>query len=299
MTDTPTNQSANTNQTVSVVTPSYNQAEYIRDTLDSVQRQSYDHVEHVVVDGESDDGTLDILREYEDAIEWISEPDDGQSDAINKGFDMVDGDIVGWLNSDDVYFDTEALERVISYFNRYDADVIYGDMALLDAESNVLKVHTVPDFDYNKLLRYCFIEQPALFFRSNVLEEERLDTDLAYVMDYEFWLRLARKNEFRHVSDVLAGDRNHDQRKILKDREAMQAEGRKMTRAYGATDPDTLTHQVERVRDIVTSGLPRRMTAVQKTLALHRNSPELAFDGTLFPRDTMLKNVFRPNRALL
>lgn len=299
MTDTPTNKPANTNQTVSVVTPSYNQAEYIRDTLDSIQRQSYDHVEHVVVDGKSDDGTLDILREYEDAIEWISEPDDGQSDAINKGFDMVDGDIVGWLNSDDVFFDTDTLGRVVSYFERYDADVIYGDMALLDADSNVLKIHTVPDFDYDKLLRYCFIEQPALFFRSNVLEEERLDTDLAYVMDYEFWLRLARKYEFRHVSDVLAGDRNHDQRKILKDREAMQAEGRKMTRAYGATDPDTLTHRIERVRDIVTSGLPRRLTAVQKTLALHRNSPELAFDGTLCPRDTMLKNVFRPNRALL
>lgn len=284
---------------VSVVTPSYNQAEYIRDTLESVRRQSYDPVEHVVVDGESDDGTLDILQEYDDTIEWLSEPDEGQSDAINKGFDMVDGDIVGWLNSDDVYFDTEALERVVSYFNRYDADVIYADMALLDADSNVLKIHTVPDFDYDKLLRYCFIEQPALFFRSNVLDEERLDTDLAYVMDYEFWLRLAQHYDFRHVGDVLAGDRNHDQRKILKDREAMQAEGREMTRAYGATEPGTLAHRIERARDILTSGIPRRVTALQQTIALHRNSPELAFDGALCSRSTMLKNVFRPNRDLL
>ncbi len=210
---------------VSVVTPSYNQAEYIRDTLKSVQAQSYDRVNHVVVDGESDDGTLDILREYDDDITWVSEPDEGQSDAINKGFNMTDGDIIGWLNSDDVYFDTEALARVVSYFDRYDADVIYGNIVLLDAESNVKKVHAVPEFDYRKLLRYCFIEQPALFFRSSVLEEERLDTDLAYVMDYEFWLRLARDYEFRHVGDILAGDRNHSQRKILKDREAMQAEG--------------------------------------------------------------------------
>lgn len=284
--------------TVSIVTPSYNQAEYIRDTLESVQRQSYDPVEHVVVDGQSDDGTLDILREYDD-IEWVSEPDEGQSDAINKGFDMVEGTIVGWLNSDDVYFDTQTVDRVVDYFQRYEVDVIYGDMALLDADSNVLKLHITPDFDSEMLLRYCFIEQPALFFRATVLEGERLDTALSYVMDYEFWIRLTRQYDFRHVSDVLAGDRNHEQRKILKDRKAMQAEGQTMTRSYGATDPDSLAYRMERLQDILTSGVPRRLAAVERTVAFHRDTPELAFDGDLCPRREMLANVFRPNRALL
>lgn len=284
---------------VSVVTPSYNQAQFIEDTLASVRNQTYDRVEHIVVDGGSDDGTLDILRAHDDSIRWISENDDGQSDAINKGFDMAEGDIVGWLNSDDVYYDTGVLDRVVSYFQNGDADVIYGDMALLDADSNVMKFQIVPDFDYNKLLRYCFIEQPALFFTAETLLGERLDTDLAYVMDYEFWLRLARNHEFRHVDDIIAGDRNHENRKILHDREQMKQEGRKMRQTYGAADPNSVEHRIQRLRDKLTSGAPRRVKAVRRTLSHHRHRPELAFDGEMCSRSEMLRNVFRPNRVLL
>ena len=101
---------------VSVVTPSYDQAEFIRETIESVRTQTYDNVEHVVVDGESTDGTTEILDEY-DHLQYVSEPDDGQSDAINKGFEMADGDVVAWLNSDDVFFDTEVIERVVDYLD--------------------------------------------------------------------------------------------------------------------------------------------------------------------------------------
>jgi glycosyltransferase involved in cell wall biosynthesis len=284
---------------VSVVTPSYNQARFIEDTLASVRNQTYDHVEHIIVDGGSDDGTLDILRAHDDTIRWISEDDDGQSDAINKGFDMAKGEIVGWLNSDDVYYDIGVFDRVVSYIDQYDTEVVYGDMALLDADSNVLKFQIVPDFDYDKLLRYCFIEQPALFFTAEALNGERLDTDLAYVMDYELWLRLAREYEFHHVDDVLAGDRNHENRKILHDREQMKREGKEMRRTYGAPDPNSLTHRIGRLRDKLTSGVPRRVKAVRRTLGHHRRQPELAFDGTLCPRSEMVQNVFRPNRVLL
>jgi glycosyltransferase involved in cell wall biosynthesis len=256
-------------------------------------------VEHIVVDGDSDDGTTAILESHDESLTWISEPDEGQSDAINKGFDMADGDIVGWLNSDDVYFDTGVLDRVVSYFEQTGADVVYGDVALIDAESQVLNLHTVPKFGYDKLLRYCFIEQPSLFFRSEVLEENRLDTDLAYVMDYEFWLRLAAEWEFRHVPDVLSGDRNHKARKILNDRDQMQAEGKEMKRQYGGRDHRSLGRQVDRVRDVLTSGLPRRLTAIRRTLTVHDETPDLAFDGELCPRSEMLLNVFRPNRSLL
>lgn len=287
------------NPLVSVVTPSYNQGRFIEETLASVRNQTYDRVEHIVVDGGSDDGTLDILQAHDDSIRWLSEDDDGQSDAINKGFDMAEGDIVGWLNSDDVFYDTEVLDRVVSYFDTYDADVVYGDMALLEADSDVMKFQIVPKFDYGKLLRYCFIEQPALFFTAGALEGERLNTDLAYVMDYEFWLRLARDHEFRHVDDVLAGDRNHENRKILHDREQMKQEGKEMRQSYGAVDPDSIEHRIQRLRDKLTSGMPRRLKAVRRTLDHHRRRPELAFDGELYPRSEMIRNVFRPNRVLL
>lgn len=282
---------------VSVVTPSYNQAGYIEDTIRSVANQTHEPVDHVVVDGESTDGTVDILERYDDSIEWVSEPDDGQSDAINKGFDRVDGDIVGWLNSDDVYFDVGVLERVADYFARTGADVIYGDMALIGPDSDILSIQVVPDFDYDRLLRGCFIEQPALFFRGHVLEDNRLDTDLEYVMDYEFWLRLAEKYDFRHVNDVLAGDRNHSERKILSQRDAMQQEAREIQRQYGASSSPRF--ELERKFDTATSGLPRALRAVVRTVNLHRNPPEFAFDGGLSPLGEMIGNAFRPNRDLV
>jgi glycosyltransferase involved in cell wall biosynthesis len=285
--------------TVSVVTPSYNQSQFIAETLSSVRRQSHDSVEHVVVDGGSTDGTVELLEARDETIRWVSEDDDGQSDAINKGFDMSTGEIVGWLNSDDVYFDTTVLERVVEYFEQTDADVLYGDMALISAASEVLKLQLVPDFDYEKLLRYCFIEQPSLFFRREVLEDERLNTELDYVMDYEFWLRLAQDYTFLHVSDVFSGDRNHANRKILNDRDRMQAEGREMTRRFGAPDHSSLSHRIGRFRDVVTSGIPRRAAAVPRTIRLHMDPPTLAFDGELRPLHEMLRNVAIDNSSLV
>lgn len=282
---------------VSIVTPSYNQASFVAETIESIRRQTVDDVQHVVVDGESDDGTLEILREYDDAIEWVSESDEGQSDAINTGFDMVDGDVVGWLNSDDIYFDVGVLERVTDYFRRYDADVIYGDIALIDADSDVLKLRCVPDWEYDRLLRGCFVEQPALFFRREVLASERLDVDLEYVMDYEFWLRLGREYEFRHVDDVLAADRNHPDRKILDQRTAMQEEATQIAREYGA--PTGTTYRVGRLADAAVSGVPRRLAAAYRTIQMHRTPPRLAFDGELLPLPEMLRNVLRPNRTLV
>lgn len=282
--------------TISVVTPSYNQAEFIEETLQSVARQTWSAVDHVVVDGESDDGTVDLLQAWDDRVRWRSEPDEGQADAINTGFDMARGDIVGWLNSDDVYFDTGVLARVATHFEQSDADVVYGDIGLLDADSRVLKLRCVPDFDYSRLRRGCFIEQPALFFRQHVLEDARLDPDLEFAMDYEFWLRLGTEYEFHHVSDVLAGDRNHPGRKILHERDAMRAESREVAAWYGLESG--WRYRYGRGIDVLASGVPRRLRAIRRTLALHRSPPELAFDGTLAPLPVMVRNVFEQNRNL-
>jgi glycosyltransferase involved in cell wall biosynthesis len=281
--------------TVSVVTPSYNQVEYIEHTLDSVANQRYPDVEHVVVDGESDDGTVDVLRERD--VQWVSEPDDGQADAINKGFDMVNGDVIGWLNSDDVFFDEGVLDRVVRYFEATDADVVYGDMALIDDESTVTKLHPVPAFDFEKLVRYCYIVQPSVFFRSDVIDTERLDPELKYVMDYEFWLRLGREYRFTKVDDVLSGDRNHAERKILHDREQMLREAAEIAGEYGR--PSGWKLRMARAGDAVTSGLPRRLQAMAQTYRLHRDTPELAFDGDLAPLPRMLGNIWRSNKEIL
>lgn len=282
---------------MSVVTPSYNQAEFIEDTILSVANQRYPRIEHVIVDGESDDGTVDILESYDDRVTWVSEPDDGQADAINKGFDMVNGDIVGWLNSDDVFFDTGVLDRVVTYFDHFNADIVYGDVGLLNADSEVLKLQVVPDFDYEKLLVGCFIEQPALFFRSDILDEHRLNTELEYAFDYEFWLRLGRNCEFRHVPDILAGDRNHDARKILHEREAMRRENRTVREKYGDSTAGRARRQ--RKLNLLFSGVARAVQAALRSVSMHRSPPDLAFDGHLRPLPEMVMNAARRNRNLV
>ncbi|MCK4733699.1 MAG: glycosyltransferase, partial [Methanophagales archaeon] len=114
---------------VSIITPSYNQGRFIEDALLSVKNQDYPNIEHIIVDGGSIDNTLEILRKYENEynLRWISEPDEGQSGAVNNGFRMAKGEIIGWVNSDDGYFDVSAISSVVKYFDKYKgADVIYG-----------------------------------------------------------------------------------------------------------------------------------------------------------------------------
>lgn len=274
---------------VSVVTPSYNQAEYIEDNILSVKRQSYVNVEHIVIDGESDDGTLDILRSYEDEydLRWESEPDDGQSDAINIGFGRADGDVIGWLNSDDVYFDVNAFERVIRYFERYNADVIYGDLGYIDATSTVCGLDVRPDFDRNILIYRSLIGQPATFFRREVLAEERLDPSFDFTMDWEFWLRLSKKFEFRHVSDVLAGFRYHGEQKT-EDQEAMEREFQRLREKH---DLPAGRGTRSLGTDVAWLELRRLLATASRTYCIHGNPPDLAFDGELAPLWRMLAAI--------
>jgi len=263
---------------VSIITPSFNQGEYIRDTLESVRRQSHPSVQHLVMDGGSTDETLDVLREYADVdgydLIWVSQPDGGQSDAINKGFDRAAGDIVAWLNSDDVYFDTGVISRVVDHFDEHDADVIYGDFAYIDQDSTITAVDVRPDFDRGKLPYRILIGQPATFFRREVVEAERLDTDLEYVMDYEYWLRLAQRFEFRHVQDVLAGFRSYPEQKS-QDQAAMAAELESIlpqNRYETPTRFDIFADNIWTELSCLTRGITR-------TMSLHNDPPQLAFDG--------------------
>ena len=287
-----------TRTSVSIITPSYNQSEFIGETIESVLAQNYSHVEHFVADGGSTDGTLEILENYDNKIEWISEDDRGQADAINKGFNRVSGDIIGWLNSDDVYFDVNVLDRVVDYFENTGADVIYGDMALINSDSKIMKFSVLPDFDYEHLLRSCFIVQPSLFFKRNVVEENKLDINLEFVMDYEYWLRLADKYDFYHVSDVLSADRNHGGRKILDQRDNMKEEGRSMRRDQYGIEFDPM-FKMRRFGDLLFSGVQRSMIGAKRAYEYHNDPPKLAFPGEFKPLLQLIINSFRPNRKLV
>lgn len=274
----------------SVVTPSYQQADYLPDNLASVSAQRYDNIEHLVLDGGSDDGTVDLLREYEASADhdvwWRSEPDGGQSAAINEGFDRADGDIIGWLNSDDVYVDTTTLARVVDWFNKTNADVIYGDIAYIDGESRITEIDVRPEFDRAKLAHRILIGQPATFFRQNTLESDRLDTALNYCMDYEFWIRLSQQYEFRHVRDILAGFRRHKSQKT-DDMVPVNEEVKSMLAQYQGDFPPKRSIYLSNAK----TEARRIAAAIIESISITRDPPVLAFDGDIAPVQELLANV--------
>jgi glycosyltransferase involved in cell wall biosynthesis len=250
---------------ISIVTPSFNQAEYIPFTLQSVACQTYPHFEHIILDGQSTDGSVEIIRQhaerYPDKIRWLSEPDEGQADAINKGFSMARGEIIAWINSDDGYLHKHIFEEVASAFSEHpQADVIYADVILVNAKNRVMKVQHAPDFSYPRLLRKCFISQPAVFFRRKVIEVEKLDPNLSVVLDYEFWLRLGRKFAFLHVPRLWAFDRNQPGRKILAKRDVLEVEKWQSRGKYGHSSG--WRHRIGRLGDKFGYGLVGRLKGV-------------------------------------
>lgn len=202
---------------VSIVTPSYQQGEYIEDTIQSVARQSYDRIEHIVVDGGSTDDTVEILSKYADRYElrWQSEADDGQSDALNKGFAMANGEIVGWVNSDDFYYDDEAVATAVEQFESDpDLDVLYGGIAYVDQNGRIESFQPPVRFDSDVLRGHDYVPQPGVFFNAEVVVEQPLRTDLVFAMDYEYWLRLSDAGyRIAVVPKIMAAYRRHEQTK--------------------------------------------------------------------------------------
>ena len=223
---------------VSIVTPSYNQGRFIEDTLLSVKNQDYPNIEHIIMDGGSTDETIDILRSYEGSynMRWVSEPDKGQSDAINKGWKRCSGEIVGWVNSDDVYFYEWVISYIVNQFKTLqDVDVIYGDGVIINEDNLILRIcHVIPWFSYNRLLRVMFLFQPSSFFRREVVQDYKLDLDIDLSMDYEHCLRLAANGlKFKHVNKILSAYRRHSATKTQSRLEETKAETRKVQERYG------------------------------------------------------------------
>lgn len=201
-----------------IITPSFNQGRFIEDTILSVKNQDYPNIEHIVVDGCSQDNTLEILKKHENTynLKWISEPDEGQADALNKGFGLAKGRYIGWINSDDCYFDISSISSAVKFFNKYpEYDVIYGDAVSIDENNNFLYVVKERKFSYDFLTKACFLVQPSVFLRRCVIDNFRLNATLNLAMDYDFWLRIAQKHKFKYINRIFSVDRVQSQRKTV------------------------------------------------------------------------------------
>jgi glycosyltransferase involved in cell wall biosynthesis len=204
---------------VSVVTPSYNQGRYIEETIQSVLSQDYSNLEYLVLDGGSSDATLEILQRYEGRLRWISESDRGQADAINKGFRLARGEILGWLNSDDVYL-PGTIQKVVQYFQTHrDIGMLYGEGYHVDAMGKVIERYYTEPFDFRRLGEICFICQPTVFLRADVFEAiGPLEIDLRFCMDYDYWMRIAKRFRIGYLDEYLAHSRLHVETKTLSQR---------------------------------------------------------------------------------
>ena len=197
---------------VSIITPSYNQGEYIEETLQSVQCQEYENIEHIVVDGGSTDNTIEVLEKYQGRynLEWLSEPDEGQADAINKGFSLANGDILGWLNSDDVYLSKSTVSTAVNALLKYPkADIVNGRGIRLEKDGSW--DHPIKRRDHklshSGLKQIASVLQPATFWYRYVWEEVGINSKLEYTFDWEFLIRATESYNLLPIPDYIIGYR--------------------------------------------------------------------------------------------
>lgn len=222
---------------VSIITPSLNQGFYIEETILSVLNQSYKNIEYIVVDGGSSDETLGILKKYKDKLSCISEPDQGQSDAINKGFRMANGEILAWINSDDFY-EMHAIETVVKIFIEHpELSIVYGDCNYIYEIKNERKsiIFKAQNFNLDKLIQKgCYIAQPSTFFKRSILNEVGLlNLDLKFAMDYDLWIRIGKKGTALYIPQVLSNFRFSDTSKSGSQKEQFWPETRNVSLKHG------------------------------------------------------------------
>jgi glycosyltransferase involved in cell wall biosynthesis len=186
---------------VSIVTPSYNQAQFLEQTILSVLGQDYPAIEYIIVDGGSSDGSLEIIQRYADSLAWwVSEPDSGQAEAINKGLQRSRGEIVAWLNSDDLYLPGSISQVVDVFVKDSSLGMVYGDAITIDAGGRPLGRFSFGDWSLPDLIGFRIICQPAVFMRRSVLEKAGyLDRSLHFMLDHQLWIRMARLAPVQHV----------------------------------------------------------------------------------------------------
>ena len=224
---------------VSIITPSYNQGEFIEDTILSIKAQTYTNFEHIVVDAGSNDNTIDILNKYEGTYDltWLSEPDEGMYQAINKGLRRSKGEILCYLNTDDLYLPW-TLEAVVEYFdNNKRLDLLYGDVILLDNDKQTFELTFCPPFNLKWAKCTGGLYQPTVFWSRHAYEKVGgFDERLRFVGDYEYWLRIAERGLIKKLNEFLAVDRLQYQAKRFLSRDLLEKELSEVRDRYAAKD---------------------------------------------------------------
>jgi glycosyltransferase involved in cell wall biosynthesis len=246
---------------VSIITPSYNQARFLEQTIQSVLSQNYPNLEYIIVDGGSTDGSLDIIKQYTHRLTWwVSEPDQGQTDAINKGFAHARGEIFAWLNSDDTYLPGAIVEAVDFTLAHPEAALVYGNANLIDEQGKIIGHFPSRQTDLRKLLRgSVHIPQQAAFFQSRFWHQVGpLDPSFHFAMDYDLWVRLAKCAPIIHVPRFWANFRLHSEGKsVALDDRCYPEMIRVYRREYG--ERISLLEFRWRIRQITYAWLPLRL----------------------------------------
>jgi glycosyltransferase involved in cell wall biosynthesis len=287
------------NPLVTVVTPSFNQAKFLEETLRSVALQTYRPIQHVVMDGASTDGSVEILKrcatEFQSpdySLDWVSEKDRGFADALGKGFLRSQGKIVGWLNSDDLYFDRYTVAKAVDELEKHsDVDVVFGDVALISEDSGLRMVWCFPKFNYKRVLRNYILPQPTVFMRRSVVEEHPLDGRFSVALDHLYWLQIGRKHKFCHLGRVQAADRDHGNRMTRAKMSTSKSEGMQLLEAYGdGYRPTSIDHYY----DLAVKVLLRFKGALHLARILGRRNlnKELAFPMWLDSRSKLFRRQF-------
>ena len=187
---------------VSIITPSYNQAVFLERTILSVLNQTYPDIEYIIIDGGSQDDSVNVIHKYQDKLKgWVSEKDQGQTDAINKGFAMANGDILAWINSDDTY-EPDAIKLAVEYLDAHpEVGLVYGDTKFINEKDEVIGTFPAAQTNYAKLRQgYVHIPQQAAFFRASLWKQVApLDPSFYFAMDYDLWVRLAKLSGVAYV----------------------------------------------------------------------------------------------------
>jgi glycosyltransferase involved in cell wall biosynthesis len=222
----------------SIITPSWNQGRFIEETIRSVLNQEGEFsVDYIIIDGGSTDNSVEIIKKYETLLirgewpircrgiqyRWISEKDNGQTDAINKGIRMSTGEIIAWLNSDDTY-SPGALQKVCDAFTNNPAcDIVYGKTFYIGEDGKAIGQYPTEPFSRERLAVSNFICQPSAFFRRTVLDRVGYpDVNLRYAMDYDLWIRMAERHQFLYLREFLAHYRLHSESKTVSSRHALE-----------------------------------------------------------------------------
>ena len=201
---------------VSIVTVVLNGEKFIEQTIQSVITQNYSNIEYIIIDGGSSDNTKRIVNKYKNQISiFVSEPDDGQSDALIKGFSKSKGDILCWLNYDDLFYNDNVISLIAKAFEKSGAGLMYGNDLLIDSVARPIFPRFFNRHSLNKLLYYKSISQPSCFFSRAAYGRALIDEKLVYSMDIDLWLKMFKREKVVYIDQILSCNRIHSDRKMI------------------------------------------------------------------------------------